>query len=158
MLRRRSQPDESNKRMNLVVASRFSDGVKNDELRTMLATHCTPFSTDAPTPDELRLKSKEHLMLKPPSRSGYYKNNYGNFNTGPANQGNNWYKPRDDIDKRRCCANFSSTDHNVSVCPTYKQGMKAIGFSLEDEDASEVDHEDFMRRVITKFRPKVFLL
>ena len=41
-------------------------------------------------------------------------------------------------------------DH-VSACPTYKQGMKAIGFSLEDEDASEVDHEDFMRRVIAKF-------
>ena len=28
------------------------------------------------------------------------------------------------------------------ACPNYKQGMKAIGFSLEDEDASEVDHED----------------
>ena len=28
--------------------------------------------------------------------------------------------------------------------------MKAIGFSLEDEDASEVDHEDFMRGVIAK--------
>ena len=25
--------------------------------------------------------------------------------------------------------------------------MKAIGFSLEDEDASEVDHEEFMRGV-----------
>ena len=33
----------------------------------------------------------------------------------------------------------------MSACPTYKQGMKAIGFSLEDEDASEIDHEDFMR-------------
>ena len=31
--------------------------------------------------------------------------------------------------------------------------MKAIGFSLEDEDASEVDHEDFMRGVIAKFGP-----
>ena len=36
MLRRRSQPDESNRRMNLAVASKFIDGVKNDELRTML--------------------------------------------------------------------------------------------------------------------------
>ena len=42
MLRRRSQPDESNRRMNLAVASKFIDGVKNDELRTMLATHYTP--------------------------------------------------------------------------------------------------------------------
>ena len=122
----------------------------------MLATHYTPLSTNALTPEELRLKSKEYLLLKPPWRSGYYKNNYGNFNNGPANQGNNWYKPRDDMDKRRSCANCSSTDHHVSACPTYKQGMKAIRFSLEDEDASELDHEDFMRRVIAKFGPRCF--
>ena len=156
MLRRRSQPDESNRRINLAVASKFIDVVKNDELRTMLATHYTPLSTNAPTPEELRLKSKEYLLLKPPSRSGHYKNNYGNFNNGPANQGNNWYKPRDDMDKRRSCANCSSTDHHVSACPAYKQGMKAIGFSLEDEDASELDHEDFMRGVIAKFGPRCF--
>ena len=140
MLRRRSQPDESNRRMNLAVATKFidGDGVKNDELRTMLATHHTPISTNAPTPEELRFKSKEYILLKPPSQSGYYKNNYGNFNNGPANQGNNWYKPRDDMDKRHSCANCSSTDHHVSACPTYKQGLKAKGFSLEDEDASEV--------------------
>ena len=60
------------------------------------------------------------------------------------------------MDKRRSCANCSSTDHHVSACPTYKQGMKAIGFSLEDEDASEVDQEDFMRRVIVKFGPRCF--
>ena len=60
------------------------------------------------------------------------------------------------MDKRRSCANFSSTDHHVSACPTYKQGMKAIGFSLEDEDASELDHEDFMRGVIAKFVPRCF--
>ena len=41
MLRRRSQPNESNRRMNPAVASKFIDGVKNDELRTMLATHYT---------------------------------------------------------------------------------------------------------------------
>ena len=130
MMRRRSQPDEANRRMNLAVASKFIDGVKIDELRTMLATHYTPLSTNAPTPEELRLKPKEYLLLKPPSRSGYYKNNNGNFNSGPANQGNNWYKPRDNMDKRRSCANCSSTDHHVSACPTYKQGMKAIGFNL----------------------------
>ena len=147
-LRRRSQPDESNRRMNLAIASKFIDGVKNDELRTMLVTHYTPLSTNAPTP--------EYLLLKPPSRSGYYKNNYGIFTKGPANQGNNWYKPRDEINKRRSCANCSSRDHHVSACPTYKQGMKAKCFSLEDEDASKVDHEDFMRGVIAKFGPRCF--
>ena len=39
MLRRCCQPDESNRRMNLAVASKFIDVVKNDELQTMLATH-----------------------------------------------------------------------------------------------------------------------
>ena len=145
MLRRRSQPDESNRRMNRAVASEFIDGVKNYELRTMLATHYTPLSNNAPTPEELKRKSKEYLLLKRPSRSGIYKNNYGNFNNGPANQGNNWYKPREDKDKRRSCANCNLTDHHVSACPTYKQGMKAIGFSLEEENASEVDHGDFRR-------------
>ena len=119
MLRRRSQLRKSNRRMSLAVAAKFIDGVKNDELRLMLATYYSPFSTNAPTPEELRLKSNEYLLLKPPSRSGYYKNIYGNFNNGPANQGNNWYKPRDDVDKRRSCANCPSTDLHVSVCPTY---------------------------------------
>ena len=31
MLRRRSQPDESSRRMNLAVASKFIDGVKNGD-------------------------------------------------------------------------------------------------------------------------------
>ena len=62
------------------------------------------------------------------------------------------------MDKRRSCANCSSTDHHVSACPAYKQGMKAIGFSLEDEDASELDHEDFMRGSNCEIRPEVFLL
>ena len=89
MLRKRSQPDESNSRMKPAVVSKFIDGVKNNELRTMLATHYTPLSTIVPAPEELRFKSKKYLLLKPPSTSGYYKNSYGNFNNGPANQGNN---------------------------------------------------------------------
>ena len=44
----------------------------------------------------------------------------------------------------------------MSACPTHKEGMKAIGFSLEDEDASEVDHEDFMGGVIAKFGQRCF--
>ena len=46
----------------------------------------------------------------------------------------------------------------MSACPTYKQGLKVIGFSLEDEDASEVDHEGFMRGVNCKIRLEVLLL
>ena len=156
MLRRCSQPQESNSRINLVVAPKFIDGVMKDELTTMLALHYTAFLTDAPTREEMRLKFRKSLLLKPPMRSGYYRNNNGNFNSGPANQGNNWYKPRDDMDKIRSRANCSSTDHHVSACPTYKQGMKAIGFCLEDEDAWDIDQEDLMRGVIAKLGPRCF--
>ena len=34
--------------------------------------------------------------------------------------------------------------------------MKATGFSLDDENVSEVDHEDFMRGAIAKFGPRCF--
>ena len=80
MLTRRSQLDESISRMNLAIPSKFKDGVKNDELWTTLATHYTPLSTNEPTPEELRLKPKEFMLLKPPMTSGNYKNNYDNFN------------------------------------------------------------------------------
>ena len=50
-LRRRRQSEESNNRLNLAVALKFIDNVKNDELRTTLALHYTPLSTNAPTPE-----------------------------------------------------------------------------------------------------------
>ena len=37
-----------------------------------------------------------------------------------------------------------------------QQSMKAIGFSLQDEDASEIDHEDFMRGIIAKLGSRCF--
>ena len=96
VLRTRSQPDESNRRTSLAVASKFVDGVKNDELRTMLATHYTPLSTNAPSPKELRLKSKEYLYW-PPSRSGFNKKIMATLTTGQqtkvttdTNQGTIW--------------------------------------------------------------------
>ena len=49
------------------------NGVKKDESRTMLATHYTPLSTNTPSPEELRMKSKQYLLLNPPTRSGYFK-------------------------------------------------------------------------------------
>ena len=123
----------------------------------MLATNFTLLPTNAPTPEDLRLKSKEYLLLKPPIRSGFfYKNSYGNFNNGPANQCNNWCKPRDDIDKMRSCADCSFADHHVSECVNLKQGVKAIGFSLEGQDASDINHQDFMRGVIANFGPRFF--
>ena len=40
-LKRRSDPEESTNRRNFSIASKFIDGVKSDDLRTMLATYYT---------------------------------------------------------------------------------------------------------------------
>ena len=64
LLRRRSNPDERISERNLAIASKFMDGVKSDELKTMLATHFTLSLDQVPTPDDLRMKSREYLLLK----------------------------------------------------------------------------------------------
>ena len=64
-LRRRSDPEESTNRRNFRIASKFIDGVKSDDLRTMLATYYTLSKDSAPTPDEMRQKSGENMLMKP---------------------------------------------------------------------------------------------
>ena len=85
-LRRRSDPEESTNRRNFSIAPKFIDGVKSDDLRTMLATYYTLSKDNAPTPEEMRQKQE-----------------------GSQPQSSSWYKPRNDIDKRRSCANCRST-------------------------------------------------
>ena len=46
----------------------------------------------------------------------------------------------------------------MSACPAFKQGTKAIGLSLEAEDASQVNHEYLKRGVIAKLDPRCFFL
>ena len=41
ILRQRSDPEESTNGRNFSIASKFIDGVKSDDLRTMLATYYT---------------------------------------------------------------------------------------------------------------------
>ena len=53
-LRRKSGPEESTNRSNFSIASKFIDGVKSDDLRTMLATYYTLSKDNAPTPEEMR--------------------------------------------------------------------------------------------------------
>ena len=58
--------------MNLAVASNLNDGVSNDELRTILATHYTPLFTNAEVEilsHELRLKSRKYILSKPHGRA-----------------------------------------------------------------------------------------
>ena len=85
LLRRRSNPDERISERNLAIASKFMDGVKSDELKIMLATHFTLSADSVPTPDDLHMKLRENLLIKPRSQNRY--NNYGNYsrlNTGTS--------------------------------------------------------------------------
>ena len=47
-------------------------------------------------------------------------------------------------------------DHHVSAYSTYKQNMKAIGYFLDDVDATDEDHEEYVRGLIMKYGPRCF--
>ena len=64
-LRRRSDPEASTNRRNFSFASKSIDGVKNDDLRTMLATYNTLSKDNAPSPEEMRQKFREYVLMKP---------------------------------------------------------------------------------------------
>ena len=64
-LRRRSEPEESTKRRNVSIASKLIDKVRSDDLRKMLATYYTLSKDNAPTPEEMRQKSREYMLMKP---------------------------------------------------------------------------------------------
>ena len=64
-LRRRSDPEESTNRRNFIIASKFIDGVKSDNLGTMLATYYTLSKDNAPTPEDMTQKSREYMLMKP---------------------------------------------------------------------------------------------
>ena len=116
-LRRMSEPEESTNSRNFSIASKFIDEEKSDDLRTMLATYYTLSKDSAPTPEEMRQKSREYMLMKPKKYS--YSDN-GNMQEGSQPQRSSWYKPRDEMDKRRSCANFGSADHHVADFTTYK--------------------------------------
>ena len=146
--------DERISERNLAIASNFMDGVKSEELKTMLAKHFTLSLDQVPTPDDLRMKSREYLLIKSRAQNCY--SNYGNYSGTNTGANSSWYKPRDDMDKRRSCANCGSMDHHVSACSAYKQNMEAIGYFLEDADATDEDHEEYVRWLIIKYGPRCF--
>ena len=60
------------------------------------------------------------------------------------------------MNKRRSCANCGSTDYHVSACSAYKQNMKAIGYFLDDVDATDEDQEEYVRGLIMRHGPRCF--
>ena len=152
-LRIRSDPDESTNRGNFSIASKFIDGVKSDDLRTMLATYYTLSKDNAPTPEEMRQKSREDMLMKP-KKNSYSVNR--NMQGGSQPQKSSWYKPRDDMDKRRSCANCGSADHHVADCTTYKQGMKSLGYAPDEKDMSQMEEHEFYSGLIIKIGARCF--
>ena len=67
-----------------------------------------------------------------------------------------WYKPRDDMDKRRSCASCGSADHHVADCTTYKQGMKSLGYAPDEEDISQMEEHEFYSGLIIKIGARCF--
>ena len=128
------------------------DGVKSEELKTMLATHFTMSLDQVPTPDDM--KSPEYLLIKPRAQNRY--SNYGNYSGTNTGASSSWYRPRDDMDKRRSCENCGSMDHHVSACSAYTQNMKAICYFLDDVEATDEDHEEYVRGLIMKYGPRCF--
>ena len=129
-LRRRSDPEESTDRRNISITSNFIDGLKSDDLRTMLATY--PYyklsKDNAPTPGEMRQKSREYVLMKP-KKNSFLDNR--KLQGGSQQQRSSWYKPRDDMEKRRSSAKCGSADHHLAGCTTYKQGMKSLGLIIK---------------------------
>ena len=66
-MRRRSDPEESTNRRYFSNLSKFIDGVRSDDLRTMLATYYKISKDKAPTPEKMRQKSREYMLMKPKS-------------------------------------------------------------------------------------------
>ena len=99
LLRTRRNPDERISERNLAIASKFMDGVKSDDLKTMLATYLTLPVYSVPMPDDLRMKLHEYLLKKPSAKNLYC--NYGNYSGINNGKSSGWFKPRDDMNKRR---------------------------------------------------------
>ena len=60
------------------------------------------------------------------------------------------------MDKRRSCANCGSMDHHVSACSAYKQNKKAMCYFLDDVNATDEGHEEYVRGLIMKYGPRCF--
>ena len=75
---------------------------------------------------------------------------------GSQPQSSSWYKPRDDVDKRRFYANCGSAHHHVADCTTYKQGMQNLGLAPDEEDLSQAEEHEFFSGFIIKIGARCF--
>ena len=124
-MRRRNDPEEFTNSRNFKIASKFIDGVKSDDLSTVLETYYTLSIDNAPNPEEMRqnlqnacIEAKDIIIFDRPEPS-----------RGSEQQRSTRYKPKNDMDKCTSCKNCGSADHHVAKCTSYKQGMKSLGYA-----------------------------
>ena len=55
-----------------------------------------------------------------------------------------WYKPGEDMDKRGSYANCGTADHHLPDCTTYKQGMKCLGYTVDEEFMNQMEEHEFI--------------
>ena len=79
-----------------------------------------------------------------------------NMQGGSQPQRSSWYKPRDDMDKRRSCANCGSAEYHVADCTTYIQDMKSLGYTPEEEDMNQTEEHEFYSDLIIKIGARCF--
>ena len=91
-----------------------------------------------PSRDETKVK---RVHINEPKKYSYSEGR--NLQGGSQAQRSSRYKLRDDMDKRRFCANCGSADHHVAHCTTYKQGMKNLGYAPEEEDMNHTEEREF---------------
>ena len=60
------------------------------------------------------------------------------------------------MDKRRSCANCGLVDHHVADCTAYKQGMKSLGYTPDEEDMSQMEEHNFYSGLIIKIGARYF--
>ena len=101
-------------------------------------------------PEEMRQKSEEYMLMKPKT---YPYSEGRSMQGGSQPQRSSWYKPRDDMDKSRSCANCGSADQHVADCTTYKQATKGLGYAPDEEDLSQTEeHQDMCKVLLLQSR------
>ena len=141
-LRRRSDPEESTNRRNFIIASKLIDGVKSDDLGTMLATYYTLSKDNAPTPEDMTQKSREYMLMKPKKYS--YPENRNMQGGGGVNH------------RGRHGTSLGMIWTNVADCTTYKQGMRSLGYAPDEEDMSQTEELEFYSGLIIKIGARCF--
>ena len=120
------------------------------DLRTMLATYYTLSKDNAPTPEEMRRKSRDYMLMKP---NRYRREKHARESNNKSCHGSNlemtWKN-------EGSCTNCESVDHQVADCTTNKQGMGSLGYAPDEEHIGQTEKHEFYSGLIIKIGARCF--